>query len=209
MLAVGVCWPRRKDLLAWKIAAACVMLALLAIVGRPCRGANRTPAMKTAATSGCPSPYPTTRSSDPTSLRPTAASTAPTGCWCPTPDTSSCGTGPIRTRSWRAGRPPLPYALACATYNTTLEGDEYLLLTGRLTIDVYCRRLRGNSPGIARRGALARAQLDGKPARLRLAGIAARTPSPPSLAPTGGRPLPSPPGYCVYHCIVAAAAIKS
>ena len=116
--------------------------------------------MKTAATPGRRSSCPRTPSSAPTSPSPTAASTAPTGCWSPTAGTSSCGTGRIRTRSWKRPPAPLPYALAGASYQTTLEGDEYLLLSGRLSIDVYAdgyvviplrAARRGAGPGGTRR----------------------------------------------------------
>ena len=81
---------------------------------------------------------------------------------------------------------PLPYALAGTSYQTTLAGDEYLLLSGRLNIDVYANgyvtvplRLHG--------GVLARAELDGKAARLRLSGFTAAnslTPNAPAVAPS-------------------------
>jgi len=62
-------------------------------------------------------------------------------------------------------KPPAAYGLAGASYTTRLEGDEYLLVEGRLEIDVY-----GDGPvtvplGLSG-GVLARAELDGKPARL-------------------------------------------
>ena len=57
---------------------------------------------------------------------------------------------------------PLPYALAGALYQTTLAGDEYPPLSGRLNIDVYANgyvtvplRLHG--------GVLARAELEEPP----------------------------------------------
>ncbi len=68
--------------------------------------------------------------------------------------------------------PPLPFALAGASYAATLTGDEGLLLTGRMAIDVFAEgyvvvpmELRG--------GVLVRADLDGKPARVRLPGFPA------------------------------------
>ena len=95
---------------------------------------------------------------------------------------------------------PVAYALAGAAYNTTLEGGEYLLLTGRLTIDVYSDAKFVEIPLGLRGAVLSRAQLDGKPARLRMAGfnaVAANAYSGPS-APQGNNPfaaapLPSPP----------------
>ena len=63
---------------------------------------------------------------------------------------------------------PAPYALAGAAYQTVLEEGEYLLLAGRIEIDVFGDgfvqvplRLDG--------GVLAQAELDGKPARLSVA----------------------------------------
>ena len=42
---------------------------------------------------------------------------------------------------------PAPYALAGAAYKTRLEGDEYLLVTGQLEIDVFADGLRDRSAG--------------------------------------------------------------
>jgi hypothetical protein len=61
---------------------------------------------------------------------------------------------------------PLPYALAGASYHTTLEGDEFLLLSGRLNIDVFSDGYV-RIPLSLRGGVLARAELDGTAARLR------------------------------------------
>ena len=68
---------------------------------------------------------------------------------------------------------PMPYALAGASYHTTLEGDDFLLLSGRLNIDVYADGFVQIPLGL-RGGVLARADLDGKAARLRLAGFRTR-----------------------------------
>ncbi len=68
---------------------------------------------------------------------------------------------------------PMPYALAGASYHTTLEGDDFLLLSGRLNIDVYADGFVQIPLGL-RGGVLARADLDGKAARLRLAGFQTR-----------------------------------
>ena len=127
--------------------------------------------MKTPAMPGRPSSCPTTRSSDPT---------------IPQPDGGMYGSDRLLVpyaryvELWNRAHPdkklesraaPVDYALAGATYNTTLEGDEYLLLTGRLTIDVYSDNKFVEIPLGLRGGVLGRAQLDGKPARLRLAGF--------------------------------------
>jgi len=64
-----------------------------------------------------------------------------------------------------AKRPPALYALSGASYTTTLEGDEYLLVEGRLEIDVFTEK-HVEIPLALAGGVLARAELDGKPARL-------------------------------------------
>ena len=61
--------------------------------------------------------------------------------------------------------PPAPYALAGAAYKTLLEGDEYLLVTGELQIDVFSDAFVQIPLGLSG-GVLAQAELDGKPARL-------------------------------------------
>ena len=61
--------------------------------------------------------------------------------------------------------PPAPYALAGAAYKTLLDGDEYLLVTGELQIDVFSDGFVQIPLGLGG-GVLAQAELDGKPARL-------------------------------------------
>jgi autotransporter-associated beta strand protein len=63
---------------------------------------------------------------------------------------------------------PVPYALAGAAYRTTLEGEEYLLVSGRLEIDVLSDQYVSIPLGLGG-GVLSRAELDGKPARLSIA----------------------------------------
>ena len=60
---------------------------------------------------------------------------------------------------------PAPYALAGASYKTLLEGDDYLLVTGQLQIDVFSDGFVQIPLGLGG-GVLAQAELDGKPARL-------------------------------------------
>ena len=60
---------------------------------------------------------------------------------------------------------PAPYALAGASYKTLLEGDEYLLVTGQMEIDVFSDGFVQIPLGLGG-GVLAQAELDGKPARL-------------------------------------------
>ncbi|MGD0898439.1 MAG: hypothetical protein ABR915_11425, partial [Thermoguttaceae bacterium] len=58
-----------------------------------------------------------------------------------------------------------PYALSGASYSCALEGDESLTVTGHLAIDVFGEGYASVPLGL-RGGVLARAELDGKPARL-------------------------------------------
>ena len=79
-------------------------------------------------------------------------------------------------------KPPITaWSLAGAAYEATLSGDDYLLVTGRLEIDVYTEqpvqvplRLSG--------GVLTSAMIDGKPARLQLIQPAPQ----PANGPQGG-----------------------
>ncbi|MDZ7615786.1 MAG: hypothetical protein U1E05_02205, partial [Patescibacteria group bacterium] len=64
-------------------------------------------------------------------------------------------------------KPPADYALAGAAYQTVLGGDEFLLVEGELTIDVFTDGYVEVPLGL-RGGVLARAVLDEKPARLSL-----------------------------------------
>ncbi|MCC6127136.1 MAG: hypothetical protein IT426_19415 [Pirellulales bacterium] len=95
-------------------------------------------------------------------------------------------------------KPPADYALAGATYKTTLEGDEFLLVTGELEIDVFSGEFVQIPLGLGG-GVLAQATLDGKPARLSLGVISSpASPSPQpnaqqaqqskTAAPPGGDP---------------------
>ena len=71
---------------------------------------------------------------------------------------------------------PAPYALAGAAYKTLLEGDEYLLLTGQMEIDVFADGFVQVPLGLGG-GVLAQAELDGKPARLSVAASRGETAS--------------------------------
>jgi len=64
-----------------------------------------------------------------------------------------------------ARKPPAAYALSGASYRTVLEGDEYLLVTGELQLDVYAEGYVQIPLGLSG-GVFARADLDGRPARL-------------------------------------------
>ncbi len=79
--------------------------------------------------------------------------------------------------------PPAQYALADASYKTLLEGDDFLLLTGRMEIDVfadgYVQILLGLGGGV-----LTRAEVDGKPARLSVL-LRQNTPLAASQKPAG------------------------
>ncbi|OGV67111.1 MAG: hypothetical protein A3K18_29890 [Lentisphaerae bacterium RIFOXYA12_64_32] len=61
--------------------------------------------------------------------------------------------------------PPAPYALAGASYTGTLEGDAFLLVQGALDLDVYAADTV-TIPLPLDGGVLARADLDGQPARI-------------------------------------------
>ena len=77
-----------------------------------------------------------------------------------------------------AKAPPAPYALAGATFSLTLQGDEFVLVEGKIDLDVYTDEY-ATIPLPLDGGVLARADLDGKPARL-------------SVAQADGRPMPAP-----------------
>ncbi len=62
---------------------------------------------------------------------------------------------------------PLPYALSGAAYSAVLEGEETLNLTGQMQINVLAEGYVSIPFGL-RGGVLARADLDGKPARLKV-----------------------------------------
>jgi hypothetical protein len=79
--------------------------------------------------------------------------------------------------------PPAPYALAGAAYKTLLEGDDYLLLTGQLQIDVFSDDFAQIPLGLGG-GVLAQAELDGKPARLSAAPAQPLAVSQPSQSPS-------------------------
>ena len=79
---------------------------------------------------------------------------------------------------------PAPYSLAGAAYKTLLDGDEYLLLTGQLEIDVFVEGFVQIPLGLGG-GVLAQAELDGKPARLSVAEAAAK----PQAAQQQEKPL--------------------
>jgi len=72
---------------------------------------------------------------------------------------------------------PLPYALSGATYSAVLKGDETLNLTGQMQINLPAEGYVSIPLGL-RGGVLARADLDGKPARLKVVGAATEPPSP-------------------------------
>ncbi len=81
--------------------------------------------------------------------------------------------------------PPAPYALAGAAFEATLAGDEYLLIEGRIELDVYADETV-TVPLPLQGGVLAKAELDGRPARLSLARPAAK-PQPKQRAAQAAR----------------------
>ncbi len=84
---------------------------------------------------------------------------------------------------------PLPFALSGATYSAVLEGEETLNLTGKLQIDVLADGYV-SIPLNLRGGVLARADLDGKPAQLKVVSAAVGQAGKPDVRmPTkGGKP---------------------
>ena len=136
-------------------AAAGLLVLLAALAALAGNASAQTPGEENGRDAGPPVVVPDDAIIRPYDPGPTAASTAPIGCWCPMRVTSSCGTGRIRTRSWRPMPAPLPYALAGAAYRTTLEGDEYSAAFRPAGHRRLCRRLRADSLGAARRRALA------------------------------------------------------
>lgn len=85
--------------------------------------------------------------------------------------------------------PPADFALAGASYTTTLEGEESLVVQGELEIDVYTEGFVSVPLGLGG-GVLTQAELDGRPARL---DVARPDPPPPpadgqqQAAPQSGR----------------------
>ena len=62
---------------------------------------------------------------------------------------------------------PLPYALSGAAYSAVLEGEETLNITGQMQVNVLAEGYVSIPLGL-RGGVLARADLDGKPAQLKV-----------------------------------------
>ena len=101
-------------------------------------------------------------------------------------------------------KPPAPYALAGASLSATLKGDEYMLVEGYIDIDIYTNDY-AIIPLPLDGGVLAKADLDGKPAKLSVtqaalpppvpAGQQAAPPNqPPGQAPAQGKSVqPEPP----------------
>ncbi len=87
--------------------------------------------------------------------------------------------------------PPAPFALAGAAYTATLHGDDSLLVEGRLEIDVLADGFVTVPLGLSG-GVLARAEWDGKPARLTLAAPADASPGPQAALPAQPSPNPAP-----------------
>jgi hypothetical protein len=91
-------------------------------------------------------------------------------------------------------KPPAPYALAGASLSASLKGDEYMLVEGYIDIDVYTNDY-AIVPLPLEGGVLAKADLDGKPAKLSVTVAAATRPQ--GLEPAGqarqqGAPQPGP-----------------
>jgi hypothetical protein len=90
-------------------------------------------------------------------------------------------------------KPPAPYALAGASLSASLKGDEYMLVEGYIDIDVYTNDY-AIVPLPLEGGVLAKADLDGKPAKLSVTVAAATRPQ--GLEPAGqarqAAPQPAP-----------------
>ena len=84
-----------------------------------------------------------------------------------------------------AGKPPASYALAGAAYSVTLQGEDYLQIEGRIEIETYVDQAV-SIPLPLDGGVLARADLDGKPARLSIARAQDPTPSQQAKSPQEG-----------------------
>jgi len=78
--------------------------------------------------------------------------------------------------------PPAPYALAGAALEATLQGEAYLLVTGHLEVDVFTDEYV-TVPLPLRGGVLAKADLDGVAARVRVV-----APTPPVPVQQDGQP---------------------
>ena len=72
---------------------------------------------------------------------------------------------------------PLPYTLSGVAYSAVLEGEETLNLTGQMQINVLAEGYISIPLGL-RGGVLARADLDGKPARLKVVAAASESAKP-------------------------------
>ena len=95
-----------------------------------------------------------------------------------------------------AKAPPAPYAMAGASLAATLKGDEYLLVEGTIDLDVYTDEY-ATIPLPLDGGVLAKADLDGKPARLSVAqaGPVAQPPAPQA----GKAAAPVPTSFIVLY----------
>jgi len=90
-------------------------------------------------------------------------------------------------------KPPTDYALAGAEFRATLEGDEYLLLTGHVDIDVYTdSAITVPLPLVG--GVLARASLNGKPARLHVVQVSPKSNAKDAPRAKGAAEKPDPKG---------------
>lgn len=76
-------------------------------------------------------------------------------------------------------KPPLPYAFAGGEYRATLGADEHVTFQGRFSIELYTDQLT-EIPLALSGGVLAVAQVDGKPARVRMVEPGAQETAPPT-----------------------------
>ena len=114
--------------------------------------------------------------------------------------------------------PPAPYGLSGVTLRATLQGDDSLLIDGQADIDVYAEGMI-HVPLPLENGVLVKADLDGKPAKLGVVGVAppatqpaapqapaqqANAAAPTSPRPAGGVLVLSTSGKGRHHLTVAA-----
>ncbi|HEV3025314.1 MAG TPA: hypothetical protein VGX76_22740, partial [Pirellulales bacterium] len=81
--------------------------------------------------------------------------------------------------------PPAPYAAAGAAFHATLAGDEFLSIDSSLDLDVYAEG-HVSIPLVVEGGVLAKAELDGKPARLHVVRVDPHQAGPAAAVPLAG-----------------------
>ena len=126
------------------------------------------------------------RSSCPTIPRSRARQTRGRSCSCPMPNTSSCGTWRIPTRSSTTAPPPVGFAIAGTAYEATLGTRRFPVARRPLEIDVYSDKPVAVPLHLAG-GVLERATVDGQAGDCSSSSRKARQPAqqPPQPNPAG------------------------